>query len=189
MDQSRLNRRIYQWSVNHGNFRSKNWAYRIKQLMDDCNTGDLFTAGSENKNSIINRIDEHLKTQDNQTWISDVTRPEARRGNGRNKLRKYKLFKIAYKEENYVKIIMQRNHRSAFAKFRMGIAPLRIETGRYERLKEEEITCFLCSDTVESEEHVLLNCPLYTHSREPWFAKLRQHVPDFNFIQKQGRIN
>ena len=189
MDQSRLNRRIYQWSVNHGNFRSKNWAYRIKQLMDDCNTGDLFTAGSENKHFIINRIDEHLKTQDNQTWISDVTRPEARRGNGRNKLRTYKLFKIAYKEENYVKIIMQRNHRSAFAKFRMGIAPLRIETGRYERLKEEEITCFLCSDTVESEEHVLLNCPLYTHSREPWFAKLRQHVPDFNFIQKQGRIN
>ena len=137
--------------------------------MDDSNTGDLFTTGSENinKNFIINRIDEHLKTQHNQTWISDVTRPEARRGNGRNKLRTYKLFKTAYKEENYVKIIMQRNHRSAFAKFRMGTSPLRIETGRYERLNEKERTCFRCSDTVESEEHVLLDCPLYNHIREP----------------------
>ena len=190
MDQSRLNRRIYQWSVNHGNFRSKNWAYRIKQLMDDCNTGDLFTTGSENinKSFIINRISEYLKTQDNQTWINDVTRLEARRGNGRNKLRTYKLFKTAYEEENYVKIIMQRNHRSAFAKFRMGIAPLRIETGRYERLKEEERTCFHCTDTVESEEHVLLVCPLYHQIREPWFAKLREHVPDFYTKTRQDKL-
>ena len=45
MDQSRLNRIIYQWSVNHGNFRSKNWAYRIRQLMDEYNTGDIFYYG------------------------------------------------------------------------------------------------------------------------------------------------
>ena len=63
MDQSRLNRKIYQWSVNHGNFRSKNSAYRIKQLMDECNTGDISTSESENinKNFIINRISEILK--------------------------------------------------------------------------------------------------------------------------------
>ena len=104
---------------------------------------------------------------------------EARRGNGRNTLRTYKLFKTAYKEENFAVIIMQKNRRSAFAKFRMGIAPLRIETGRYERLNEEERTCFHCTDTVESEEHVLLDCPLYNEIREPWFAKLSQHVRNF----------
>ena len=83
----------------------------------------FFTTESENinKNFIINRISEYLKTQDNQTWINDVTRLKVRRGNRRNKLRTYKILKTAYKEENYVKIIMQKNHRSAFAKFRMGI--------------------------------------------------------------------
>ena len=60
-----------------------------------------------------------------------------------------------------VKIIMQRNHRSAFAKFRMGVAPLRIETGRYEHLEEEQRVGFNCGDTIKSEEHVLLECPLY----------------------------
>ena len=83
---------------------------------------------------------------------------------------------------------MQRNHRSAFAKFRMGIAPLKIETGRYERLNEEERTCFRYSDTVESEEHVLLDCPLYNHIREPWFAKLRQHVPDLYTKTRQDKL-
>ena len=30
MDQGRLNYEVYQWSVNNGNFRNQNWAYRIK---------------------------------------------------------------------------------------------------------------------------------------------------------------
>ena len=66
MDQSRLNHRIYQWSVNHGNFRSKNWPYGIKQMIDESIVGDLFAAGSENINKtfITNRINEHIKTQD-----------------------------------------------------------------------------------------------------------------------------
>ena len=33
---------------------------------------------------------------------------------------------------------MPQSHRSAFAKFRSGVAPLRIETGRYERLRVNE---------------------------------------------------
>ena len=92
-----------------------------------------------------------------------MTRHHARRGNGRNRLRTYILFKTTYTEEKYVNIIMQRNHR----KFRMGVAPLRIETGRYERLEEEQRVCFKCGDAIESEEHVLLDCPLYQQIREP----------------------
>ena len=87
--------------------------------------------------------------------------------------------------ETYVKIIMQRNHRSAFAKFRMRVAPLRIETGRYERL---ERVCFNCVDKIESEEHVLLDCPLYQQIRESWFVKLRQHIPEFYSKTKQEKL-
>ena len=87
------------------------------------------------------------------------------------------LFKTTYAEEHYVKIIMQKNHRSAFAKFRMGVALLRIESGRYERLEEEQRVCFNCGDTIESKEHFLSECPLYQQIREPWFVKLRQHIP------------
>ena len=104
MNQSRLNNKIYLRSVNHGNFRSKNWKYRIKQMLDESNMGDLFATESENINEtfINNRINEHIKTHDNQVWTNDVTRPNARRGNGRNTLRTYKLFKTTYTEEKPV---------------------------------------------------------------------------------------
>ena len=53
-------------------------------------------------------------------------------GNGRNKLRTYKLFKSEYGVENYCKVLVPFNDRSAFAKFRCGVAPIRLETGRNE---------------------------------------------------------
>ena len=71
-------------------------------MMDESNAGALFATGSENMNrTFINRINEHIKAQDNQIWINDVTKPDARRGNGRNKLRTYQFFNTAYSEETY----------------------------------------------------------------------------------------
>jgi hypothetical protein len=64
---------------------------------------------------------------------------------------------------------MPKTQRSAYAKFRYGVAPLRIETGRYKRLQINEHTCFHCVNEVESEEHVLLSCPVYSDLREQLF--------------------
>ena len=74
-----------------------------------------------------------------------------------------------------------------FAKFIMEVAPLRIETGRYERLEEAQRVCFHCGDAIESEEHVFLDCPLYQQIRESWFVKLRQHIPEFTRKQSKKK--
>jgi hypothetical protein len=47
----------------------------------------------------------------------------------------------------------------AYAKFRCGVAPLRVETGRYERKAVHERTCLYCINYVEDEFHVLMLCP------------------------------
>ena len=86
-----------------------------------------------------------------------------------------------------MKIALQRTHRSTFAKLRMGVAPLRIETARYERIEEENKLCFNCGDAVQSEEHVLLDCPLYQDLREIWFSKIIRYIPDF--VLKRIRKN
>ena len=65
-----------------------------------------------------------------------------------------------FETENYCKIPLRFTHRSAFAKFRCGVAPLRIETGRYENLRLNERMCSVCSGEVEDEAHVLFWCPL-----------------------------
>ena len=69
-----------------------------------------------------------------------------------------------------------RNKRVLLCKFRIGICPLRIETGRYEQvsrnvrgLPEKARTCKCCihaSDMVENEHHFLLVCPAYQRERK-----------------------
>ena len=67
------------------------------------------------------------------------------------------LFKEVYETEPYVKNhIMSRAKRSSLAKFRCGVAPLRIETGRCEMISYDMRNCFNCITNVENEEHVLL---------------------------------
>jgi hypothetical protein len=67
-------------------------------------------------------------------------------------------------------------YRSVYAKFRAGVAPLRIETGRYERLEVNERLCFNCSklgvNVVEDEKHVLLQCPGYADIRQSIFNNI-----------------
>ena len=47
-------------------------------------------------------------------------------------------------------------HRSAYAQFRCGVAQIRLETGRYERLPEEQ-------KSVKNEEYILIQCPKYSN--------------------------
>ena len=85
-----------------------------------------------------------------------------RSNNCGNKLRTYSQFKREYKAETYVSDnSLSRPLRSALAKFRTGVTPLRIETGRFESLPLPQRVCFICSNVVENEMRVLLNCPLY----------------------------
>jgi hypothetical protein len=44
-------------------------------------------------------------------------------------------------------------------------APIRIETGRYERLSVEERVYPMCNESVEDERHVLLHCSVYDDLR------------------------
>ena len=65
---------------------------------------------------------------------------------------------------------------------------LRIETGRYERIAEVNRVCFNCNDAVESEEHVLMDCPLYQDLREILFSKITKYIPDFLSMTNQEKL-
>ena len=72
-----------------------------------------------------------------------------------------------FQTEFYVENIMTRSHRSALAKFRCGVAPICLETGRYEKLPVSERFCPFCLDCIEDECHVILECPVYSDMRVP----------------------
>ena len=61
------------------------------------------------------------------------------------------------------------------------MAPLRIETGRYEMLPYDMKTCFLhCVIDVEAEEHVPLEYPLHNDIRQELFSKLHMSPNSFD---------
>ena len=88
-----------------------------------------------------------------------------------NKLRTYSKFKNTFSSEPYLKMTLTRKQRSALAKFRCGVAPLRLETGRYENLPVIDRTCRFCVNEVEDEEHVVTRCPVYDNIRDILFEK------------------
>ena len=108
-------------------------------------------------------------------WTEKLNAPVAVRGEmfGGNKLRTYRTFKNEFITEPYLSIIVHKKYRSAYAKFRCGVAPLKIETGRYgvNRVPVEERLCETCN-SVEDEFHVLMKCPLYRDARDICFNSI-----------------
>ena len=86
------------------------------------------------KHELIHTITSYGMDAFKTNWLNIVNKPTSRTGTGGNKLRTYRLFKQTFEVEAYCKMILPRSHRSALSKFRSGVAAIRLETGRYERL-------------------------------------------------------
>ena len=114
---------------------------------------------------------EAFKEEAINTWRFDINRKEAKyNGVGGNKLRTYSKFKKCWGFEKYLGVIVNSSKRRLMSKFRMGICPLRIESGRYEggtRLPPEKRVCRCCHlNEVEDEEHFFNVCPAFKENRK-----------------------
>ena len=119
-------------------------------------------------NECINVVFESFE----QTWHAKINSDTGR--NGGNKLRTYCTFKNEYNVEPYVaNVIMSRKHRSAMAKFRCGVAPIKLETGRYTGTPVNERLCEFCDiGAIEDEFHVIVNCTKYDLLRQVAFNEI-----------------
>jgi len=150
------------WSKN-ANVR--NSYFRLKNCLQNINCIELLNHASGYSKPVINYIEDVLFDVEKLKWKALLDRNTSIRGNGGNKLRTYRIVKSDFCTENYLKTNIPFNYRSAFTKFRCGVAPLRVETGRYENLALENRCCFYCQNVVEDEKHVLYHCPLYNECR------------------------
>ena len=108
---------------------------------------------------------------------------------GGNKLRTYKTFKHDFITKPYVCIITQKKYRSAYAKFRCGVAPIRIETGRYgaNRVPPEARLCMQCS-RIEDKFHVIMQCPLYDDVRSSCLNSIHVLCHEFNELKLEHQF-
>jgi hypothetical protein len=176
MQESRLTKKIFLWDMQ---ICKKNWSKHIKDLFQSLNSQTTF----ENKGVYdLNEINETLKDIMLGEWKQEVLK--------KPKLRTYITFKENINTEDYVQSYMSHHARSLFAQFRHGILPIKIETGRFKNLKEEERICELCPlNVVENETHFLCECSLYTDARIKLFDKAIKKNPSFNDLEVSIKFN
>jgi len=159
MDSSRLNRAVFIWADQMQSRACKNWNFNIRKFFDDNDMSTYYDVQSCVPYTVINDVVDIYTSKLLNQWSHNVSQNSG-------KLRSYRMFKTVYGAENYVQMALPRQHRSALAKFRCGVAPIRLETGRYENLKVEERLCPMCDhNAIEDEVHVLINCPIYSDIR------------------------
>ena len=91
----------------------------------------------------------------------------------------YKSFKEKMKFEPYLNNL-KRPQRVVLTKLRTSDHKLLIEEGRRMKpqIPREERICKFCNNGIESEEHFLVECPLYGR-RQIFFNKVSESVPQF----------
>ena len=194
MEVSRINRLIFIWDFNCKD-KYRNWNYRLNKCFVDHHIQEMIPVigsmySKQEKATLMERFESCLFERYKETWISKVNATSSvRSNNGGNKLRTYSQFKREYKAEKYVSDnSLSHPLGSALAKFRTGLVPLRTETGRFESLPLPQRVCFICSNVVENEMHVLLNCPLYDDTRRELFLHAAQINDSFSILNDMDKM-
>jgi hypothetical protein len=153
-----------------------NWSCQALDIFRSLNIEDSFW----NKQCVdINNVTLLLKQQACNRWYDTIHK--------KPKLRTYVVLKTSYEPENYVKYCFNRKNRSLMAQIRLGILPINIQTGRYTNIPIKERLCNQC-ETIEHENHFVLNCRQYNVERELLFSKAVDIYPDFQHYNEQDKM-
>ena len=164
----RLLKKIFLYDKNSTS--DNTWPSKFKQFLDAVHLDHLY---DENQLIDLTLLSERLKSNFQTKWMDSVR--------SKPKLRLYEQIKTSPLTENYVKANLPKFERSLIAQLRLGILPLRIETGRYVNEPVSDRICTLCTQyMVEDELHFLLNCTRYTNARRDYLATSNIDITIYN---------
>ena len=127
MEDSRLTKKVFYWDYSMQGV----WCSQINSLCEMLGINHVFL----NLLTLnIKEIERKLFKYTENLWLERLTTFP--------KLRTYTKFKNKYTLENYVlSPTLSKQERSAFAQFRFGILPIRVETGRFRNEHLNERVC------------------------------------------------
>jgi hypothetical protein len=92
------------------------------------------------------------------------------------KLLFYAKLKQQFKQETYLNLTNIK-HRNAIRDIRMSTHKLQIETGRYINVQKEHRICKVCQmNKIETEEHFILECPVYKEQRSMFSEDIKKQT-------------
>ncbi len=187
MSDERINKRVFLWANRQ---KRPNWCSCVKGFLKDQGLLHLCDIEQEplQTKSVMRQVEDAMQVYHNDLWQSKLRREEAQNGQGRNKLRTYRMFKKKPCMEPYLVKVYSKKYRSAMSKFRCGVAPLKIETGRYNGTPLEDRVCFNCPSQIESEQHVLISCNVYNDIRTTLFQYANAVCNQFNDMNETDKM-
>ncbi|XP_052808975.1 uncharacterized protein LOC128237452 [Mya arenaria] len=190
MDDNRFNKRAALWAYSNATQLCKNWFYYVKSFLLTNDLNMYLRLDGHICARFVQAVEERVYHNFKSKWYGRLQNIIGSSGHGQNKLRLYRTFKSEYVTEQYCKIILPLAHRSAFSKFRLGVAPIHIETGRYEGLNVGSRICPFCgNNSIESELHVMLHCYVYNDLREDLYTKALMKNNIFSDMQDIDKYN
>lgn len=170
MSPVRLTKRVFLWDLD----QHHSWSNDVSRLIRTAGyNGDI----RDTPRGMVDLVRDHLETMYKHQWLTDI--------NTMPKLRTYKTLKSTFGVEGYVSRTMDRHTRSALARIRMGVFPIRIETGRWRGLALQDRICTNCDlAEVETEEHFLCGCPRHDALRN----ELKRRIATVNNLNNHEFI-
>lgn len=161
---------------NNISYNNTNWAYQIKTMINDIGLTELWINQdtlTNNNTTYIMQIKQRLLDNYYQTWYTDIQSSQ--------RLSSYARYKTSLTLEPYLDIIMNKKYKIVLSRFRLSSHTLEIERGRYHNIPRDERICKCCNlNTIESEYHFLLVCPLYLNLRRQYFKPYFCRWPTLN---------
>ena len=100
-------------------------------------------------------------------------------------MRTYVTFKEDTKVAAHINCNLSKHERSLISQIRLGILPIRIETGRYTNTDIAERICLFCAqDKVENETHFLFECSLYDVERRQFETSMNCNFEPMSTVDK-----
>ena len=127
----------------------------------------------------MNLVKSKLNDLMYEQWSNEV--------HNKPKLRTYVQIKDTFEPEPCVLSNISRQRRSLLTQIRLGILPIKIETGRFRSFSVDQRIYVNCVK-VQNKIHFICECPLYNDFRETLYEHAKLVRNDFTTMGKQGKF-
>ena len=148
------------------------WCSYVKSVFKKM---DMISVYNEKQVCDLQLCKRKLENEDKQLLLQSISK--------KPKLRLFKQIMCEEGVENYVKLNLTSGERSMIAQIRMGILPIRIETGRFTNMKIKDRICQFCNTgAIEDELHFMFHCSLYDVTRRKLFHTIKNDGVEFSAL-------
>ena len=174
MGTGRINLNVFKWAARRGIGRCNNWCSRDKKHFQRAGMEGIFL---DTDISQINKeqVKESIKTKLNDEFLTQW-RENLDRHTG--------TFKYECKSERYISNVIPRKQSLGVVSHHLGLKPEGTSG-----CKLDERFCFHCTNEIESEKHVLLECPLYDDLRYRLFSAISCEILNFGIFSDDEKLS